>query len=834
MKKLFGLLLTLAFVVSLHGQVQLPDSLRLAGPLAAGSEFGDEFFNFPDFFGGKAEPGSTFLSGWIEIRFSQPKGGFADFTLLFDSVGTPDGIVFPGGQFYRLNDNKAFTNPAFVSKGRLNMTTGEVEDFELHALFQNSVISKVTRNIRIPFGFINDYPPASLPLDLPFDDRPAVFADAEFQIDSSGQIVGFEFHGETIAPVTLFPLLGIFPPYSFGDDDGFYFANPDGCVPGTPEENCPNDETNPDGIRLADNAFFHPHLDLISVELREASDMDIAEPCLPAPLSSGNGMVAVDGILYHLGGSGPSGLSAQVRALDGGEWLPATTLPNPVAGAQSASVGSKIFVVGGTNDDGSSSSRVQILDTATLEWSLGESTPYPVYGGTATSVEGLIFIIGGWADRLAGGVAPTGIVQIYDPDSDSWKLGNSAPVAVAGASAVSVGQAIYLINGLREDGFATSEVWLYDTVSDSWSEGAQTRVAVYDAVAACMDGRIYLAGGRSREDGPTLDVLQLVELDGGEWRKGLSLPIATGGSSGAVLEGKLYLAGGRTMVGLDEAPGAATDVSQGYDPGAGWSTCDSHPLFASVDVMNAASGVVGPVDLSPGSRAVILGYNFSEDSRSAPLIRSGAEGFTTDLPTRLEGISVLVDGMPSPVLSVEPGRIEFQIPYRVRASSSFQRMVPLQVLKDDPQGKSAPVMIPLMAASPGVYTYNFGEYRNEVYLDGATAQARNSDGTVNHPSRPAAPGEIVSLLANGLGLVSPVPDLGERAGQDPRNEAVIQPEVTIGGLEAEVISTTLWPREIGIYELKVKIPENSPRANNVLVRVTAAGIGSNRASISVR
>jgi len=190
MRKWCFFLLSLAFYSSLSGQIRIPASGRLAGPLdSIVSNFGDEFYNFPDIFGGRAEPGSTFLSGWIDFRFGERDGDYVDFTMTFEAVGTPDGIVFPGGQTYTLLNNRAFSNPSFVSKGRVNVNSGQVDKLELHALFQNSVIAAVTKNIRIPYGFINDYPPANLPIDLPFDDDPSVFEEAEFKFSSDGTII---------------------------------------------------------------------------------------------------------------------------------------------------------------------------------------------------------------------------------------------------------------------------------------------------------------------------------------------------------------------------------------------------------------------------------------------------------------------------------------------------------------------------------------------------------------------------------------------------------------------------------------------------------------------
>lgn len=834
MKKAVLTVLLGIWCAPLTAQVRLPDSLEVAGPLATSSEFGDEFYNFPAIFGGRAAPGQTYLNGWLRVRFSPPSGNTAEFTVTFDSVGTDDAVAFPGGPAYVLTGNKAFNNPDLVSRGRLNLETGEVERIEIHAMFRNSVIARVTKNVRIPFGFINDYPPVALPVPLPFSDDPPVRADARFSTDANGRIVGFEFHGVSIAPVTLFPQLGLFPPFSFAD--GFYFANPDGCAPGAPAENCPTDEDNPDGIHLSREAFFHPHLDLVVDQLREAANSVRTVPCLPVRLAGTNGLHALAGKLYSLAGDPtPAGFSSvQVFSPTENLWSEGPLPPVGVGFAQSAVVGSRIYLLGGVEAESRTvSDRVQIFDSESASWSVGAPMPSGVLGGASAVVDGEIYVLGG--ERLAPDgdmVQVLDQVQIYDPVEDDWRLGNPLPLPTTRGIAVSVGSQIYFINGQRSLLDVTDTVWIYDPIEDAWRAGPSTLRGVYGATAGYLDGRIYLVGGRASTLGETLDEFQILDLTLGAWRPGPAAPVPSSEGASAVMDGRLYVAGGRVMVGFDELPGEPLDAVQIWDPRQGWSVCDSHPIVDSAGVVSAAGGVVAPADLSPGSRAVILGHHFSESSMSAPLL-TVADRHSSDLPTRLQGIRVLVDGQPAPLLSVAPERIEFQIPYGISTEPTSRRMVSLQVLSDGSATQAAPVQVPLRPVAPSLFVYDYGELLDPGYLDRATVFARNSDGRVNYPLQPASPGEIVSILATGLGTVQPTPQTGERAG-DVSYEVAVVPRVWIAGIEASVVDVRPVPREIGLYEVRVRIPEDSPRANNVPVEMMAGGIRSNRAGISVR
>ena len=315
----------------------------------------------------------------------------AHFTMSYDGSGTSDGIVFPGGQTYDLLDNRVFNNPLFASEGDLDLKTGKIANFSVRSIFQNSTIARVTKNIRIPFGFVSDYPPTDLPIGRPFTDKPPVSTTASFHFDSYGNITGFEFAGFSVAPVTLFPRLGIFPPFSFGENGNFYFANPNGCVANAPPQNCLNDQNNPNGILLAANGFFHPHFNLYTDELVEAPASTVAPPCQLKGIASGNGLVAVNGKLYQVGGFDGSDASAMVQAYDPAvnQWGAAAPMGTPVMAAQSVAIGSRIYVVGGFLPGiGKSANLVQVFDPATNSWSVRNPAILVVSGAAAAQVNG--------------------------------------------------------------------------------------------------------------------------------------------------------------------------------------------------------------------------------------------------------------------------------------------------------------------------------------------------------------------------------------------------------------------------------------------------------------
>ena len=815
-------------------KVSLPQSMRLAGALnPRDSEFGDEFSNFPPYFGDPPAPGTTELVGWVEVEFEPPEDNIAEFRLRFLSVGSFDHIAFSGGQEYDLRRNRAF--PSRLPDGappdcggRLNLMTCQVEGISINATFQNSVIAQVDRLNRIPFAFPFIYPPPPIsPQDLGLPPSPPpvfppgfISADIQFSLDDQGRIDGFELHSKTIAPVALFPYVpNLFPPFSFGPDKAFFFANPTRCRKGTPPQDCPSEMTHPDGVQLPLDVLFHPHLDLVVERMGEIPQESPQPPeCLPKGIAEA-ALASAGGRLYLLGGLDDQGERGSVFIYDPatGKWREGPPMPVPVAGAQGASIGSRIYLLGGLKKRRKTPVRaVQVLDTDSLEWSLAEKLPSAVADAAAVAAGGKVILIGGWKRHRRKGLEIADDVQIFDPSTGKWQVGQPAPLPVAGAAAVEAGGRVLLINGQTVGGKLTRQTAFYRTELDQWEAGPETEAAVWQAAAGRSGDIVCLAGGRESVEGPTVARTQILDLSWPEaaWQPGLKPPIPTASSGGSVLEGAFHLAGGRIMTGADASPGAPTDIVQVYDPASGWAVPDSKPLFTSSGVMNGAGATAGPQELSSGSRAILSGLNL------APSPTVAKE------PTfELNGVSITVEGQPSPILSISPNRIDFLIPPIDLEDGC--RKAQLELRRGDTPKQAPPVPIDLLPAAPGLYIYNYWELFEPDFLDSCAALACNQDGSFNFASQPACPGDEITLYATGVGN----PPYG--AAKLRRYMKVL---VGVYGKWAEILSVAPLPGQPGVHRIRARLPDElkSPFSSNVPVMLVVGKSRSNPAVISVR
>ena len=175
--------------------------------------------------------------------------------------------------------------------------------------------------------------------------------------------------------------------------------------------------------------------------------------------------------------------------------------------------------------------------------------------------------------------------------------------------------------------------------------------------------------------------------------------------------------------------------------------------FAQTPVLNFALNEACFSDrLSPGVRAVVFGSNF---------------GNTT------AGVSATVGGKPAAVLAVQPTGMNIQFP--VDVATGMQSVMVARGTQ-----VSAAVGHTIRSYAPCIFVRNpeaLLQDRNAV-VDGVFFGSDSADIT---RTRPALPGESISLQAVGLGGTDPPVGTGVRAPGNPAASIVTGPTLTVGG-----------------------------------------------------
>jgi uncharacterized protein (TIGR03437 family) len=206
------------------------------------------------------------------------------------------------------------------------------------------------------------------------------------------------------------------------------------------------------------------------------------------------------------------------------------------------------------------------------------------------------------------------------------------------------------------------------------------------------------------------------------------------------------------------------------------------PYFTPASLVSSASYVGNGV--SPGELVSFFGFNLG-DIASAQ-VTSGR------FPTTLGDVTVNFDGTPAPLIYSSSNVLNAIVPYEIAGQSSTNISVKFSSLA------AFSTTVPVVRAVPALFTANAAGT--------GQAAALNHDGSLNSPSNPANPGDLIVLYGTGEGLVSPAPADGTIT-QAPAPNPQLPVTVSIGGEPATVVYAAEAPGVVsGVIQINAFIP----------------------------
>ncbi len=282
------------------------------------------------------------------------------------------------------------------------------------------------------------------------------------------------------------------------------------------------------------------------------------EVALPVARSS-MASQAYESSIYIIGGETPSGVTGSTLRIQVGQkqWQKLIDKPTPVADAQAALVGERIYVPGGRLASGQPSRGLEVYDLRLGRWETLASLPVALSGYALAAVDGRLYLFGGW-----DGQQIVNTVYSYDPESDTWQAGTPMSSRRAFAAAVALEGRILLVGG-TDGARPLDTVQMYypqrDQAGDNpWEDHSPLPEPRSAVGAAAIGGQVYVFGGESTtspEGG--LAPLQYQPL-GDRWISFDRSPVAIGAHPAMVtLDTRLYVLGGLT-------PGGMSAFDQSY------------------------------------------------------------------------------------------------------------------------------------------------------------------------------------------------------------------------------------------------------------------------------
>ena len=218
-------------------------------------------------------------------------------------------------------------------------------------------------------------------------------------------------------------------------------------------------------------------------------------------------------------------------------------------------------------------------------------------------------------------------------------------------------------------------------------------------------------------------------------------------------------------------------------------------------VLNGASLLPGPV--APGEIVTLVGAGIGPAQPQLPA------GSPTN--TALDGISVLFDGTPAPLLYAAPNQVNAIAPYAIDGKASTQ----VQVTQ---RGQTvADLRLSVADGAPAIFTLDGSGVGQGAIL--------NQDSTLNSAANPAAKGSIVVVFATGAGQTDPGGMDGQIAG-DNLPGPLLPVSVQIGGRDAQILYAGAAPGMVaGLLQVNCTVPLDSPSGYAVPIILSVAKTG---------
>jgi uncharacterized protein (TIGR03437 family) len=236
------------------------------------------------------------------------------------------------------------------------------------------------------------------------------------------------------------------------------------------------------------------------------------------------------------------------------------------------------------------------------------------------------------------------------------------------------------------------------------------------------------------------------------------------------------------------------------------------PVIPTGGIINGASFATGQ-GVAPGSVISIFGTNLAgqlTQNDTVPLSMSLADDVT-----------VTVNNIPAGLYFVSTGQVNAQMPWNVLPDGTTSGTAQVVITRN--KVASSPQTVNVVAAAPGIfYLPDNGGWAIAFNTDGAVAAPVNSIPGIN--AHPAKAGDILAILATGMGAVDAPIDNGAASGDKNRNTLIV-PKVLVNNVSASVQFSGLSPQFPGLNQINFAVPSGIA-AGTVPLQLQANGLTS--------
>jgi uncharacterized protein (TIGR03437 family) len=222
------------------------------------------------------------------------------------------------------------------------------------------------------------------------------------------------------------------------------------------------------------------------------------------------------------------------------------------------------------------------------------------------------------------------------------------------------------------------------------------------------------------------------------------------------------------------------------------------------------TAVVGAASYSaataPGQMVVVWGSNLGPKQLDNKIVA----GSNSIVATLMDGVRILFDGVPAPIVYVSEKQCAAVIPYLAGLKPVTNVQVEFQGVRSDP------FAVAVGPTAPALFTAN-------AQGSGQAAMQNQDARTPNSSSAPAPPGSVVVLWGTGEGVTNP-PGVDGRLAIDILPKPIATCAAEIGGLPATVEYCGAAPLNMpGLFQINARIDPSVAPGDTVPVRVILGG-----------
>ncbi len=486
-----------------------------------------------------------------------------------------------------------------------------------------------------------------------------------------------------------------------------------------------------------------------------------------------------------------------------GIWERRAPFPIQATEVSAAALGGKVYVVCGLTVD-QSVSTLYIYDPRTDSWTQGPSAPIPNGGDhcNVAAANGKLYVLG---YIRVGTTVVDGTTYEYDPATNAWQTVGRMNTPRGASGVAAIGSKIYVAGGLAASG-SVADFEVFDVVTRVWTRLPNMPTVRDHLTAQAVNGKFYAISGRAS------DIVRAnEEFDPATnmWRARAPIPTPRGGIGSGTLQNRIQVFGGE---GPSGTPESTFRQNEEYDPATDtWRSLAPMPT--------PRHGLYG---------ATLDGRIFVPSGGP----RAGAD--FTDIheafylpPTEPSSVSAVRDAAGFGE-RLSPGALASVFGMNLGAGEQIATRLPLPTQMNGIAVRVNQTLAPLLYAGPNQINL---QIPSEIPVGVATLTVVNAGSPLmSLPLRvesvspaifplnlSARRGQFIEIYCTGLG--------------DPKSIPPIT--VTIGAVEAQVTFAGLAPGLTGAYQVNARVPDNAPVGAQVPIVIRAGEANSNTVTIAV-